>query len=164
MHSFKPIVFLIACTGIVSCFQPWANQLYFGQSGSASGMHFAEGPFCLVYFIIIAAICFMTGIRKAWSDRMCVGIAFTTLLPIALTCYKIYEFERLANKMRGFEVDLNAYVLYNPANGIYTSVTCLILIAAVMLVDIVFANRQIFMRGYWIKTQPSANVSVASSQ
>jgi hypothetical protein len=163
MHTSKIAVSCSSLVGMAGCFMPWAQQLFFGRTGSIAGITYAEGLFCLVYFGILVLCCFLKDTHLSWSNGMAAGIALTTLIPGALTWYKVLEFQNNAAKMRGFNVDINSYVIYDPAAGLYTTIAAIIIVLVVSLTTVLLSRKSVFIPDTWIKAQPARRFFIASS-
>ena len=141
MHSSKLLVATIAFFGIISCFTPWSEILFFGRAGKITGIHLSEGLFCLVYFALIAALCWISDHKINWSKKMAAGISIFSIVPAALTTSEIFSLKSQADKLQGFNIDINNYVIYNPAMGLYIALTAVGLIVCVALLAVLKQNK-----------------------
>ena len=153
MHASKILVAIIALTGIISCFTPWAGILFFGHTGKVTGIHFAEGLFCLVYFSLIATLCRVSDYKTIWSKKMLAGISISAVIPAVLTAGKIFTLQSQASKLQGFNVDINNYVIYNPAVGLYIALTAVISIVLIVLLAVLKQQKAVRIVSAWPATQ-----------
>ena len=149
MHTSKILVTLTAITGTISCFIPWANQLFFGHPGNVTGIHFSEGLFCLVYFIIVVAVCWLSDRNKPWSGSMAYATTVSALLPVILIAYKISQLQGQAAKMQQFNADINNYVVYDPTTGIYASLAAALAIVSIVFTNVLLQNKSILIPASW---------------
>ena len=163
MHSSKIIVVIIALVGMICCFTPWAQILFFGRSGKVIGIHFAEGLFCLAYFSIIATITLVSDHKASWSKKMLLGISISAVVPAALTAGKIISFQSQASKFQGFNIDINNYVIYNPAIGLYITLTSVISIVLMVLLSVLRQQKPVRITSAWPATQPSGRFFISVS-
>ncbi len=149
MHFSKIIVMIIALAGMLNCFTPWADILFFGRAGTVSGFYFIEGLFCLVYFLLIAALCWLSDYSTRWSKKMLAGISISAVVPAALIASRITTLNSQADKLQAYHVDLNQYIIYHPVMGLYIAFTLVIVIVAVVLVTSLKQQKEIHVSSGW---------------
>jgi len=145
MHTSKIPVIALALAGLLGCLLPWAQTTQFEASSKIDGLCFAEGGLTMAIFFLIGLVSvFKTG-NGSFLNGYYKTVLLLSSIILSVSLFKILNIGAHASKMSSFSIDISRITQYEPASGLFMSMSAAAAIILYMVVLLFLRYRKVII-------------------